>query len=147
MTIEKPIGTAEENDATIEILRDGEVRVVKPSEVRASWSYFSVTIDGAGSLMAEYGKTLSPGNSHYEFSFPRDPEAPEGPIHRGNIDYRDEEGIYFPTPISGKFVVAFENAGAPKTYKNTITYTNVQFEVDGQEVTINGTCEATLISD
>jgi hypothetical protein len=144
MTIEKPVGTAEKDDATIQIIRDGKVRVVKPLEVNASLRHFSVITDGAGALVAEYGNTLFPDNSPYEFSFPRDPEDPS---HRGNIDYRDEEGVYFIAPLSGKFVVTSEDSGAPNTYKNTITYTNLQFAVDEKEVTINGTGEATFIFD
>ncbi|WP_155952167.1 hypothetical protein [Pseudomonas sp. CHM02] len=140
MSIQKSKDQANNGHASILILRDGEARFLNSSNIGASLRHFSVILPGAGSLTGEYGSTLIPREAPYEFSFPRDPDE-----HRGNIDYRDEDGVYFIMPQSGKFVVISKDAGSPDTYTNYITYINLKFEREGQEVTINGTGEATFI--
>ncbi|MDO9342295.1 hypothetical protein [Pseudomonas pergaminensis] len=139
MSIQKSKDQANNGHASILILRDGTERPVHSTNVDASLRHFSVITDGAGSLIAEYGNTLFPRDEKYEFDFPRDPDK-----HRGNIDYRDEKGVYFISPISGKFVVVSKDAGAPGTYTNHINYINLKFKNQEQEVTINGTGEATF---
>jgi len=140
MSIQKSKGQANNGHASILILRDGTGRLVNSINVGADLRRFPVITDGAGALMAEYGNTLFPREEPYEFDFPRDPDK-----HRGNIDYRDENGVFFIKPLSGKFIVVSKGAGAPDTYTNHITYINLTFEYEGQEVTINGTGEATFI--
>ena len=140
MSIQKSNDQADDGHSSILILRDGTARFINSSRVGASLRHFSVIMENAGSLTAEYGNTLFPRDQPYKFSFPRDPDQ-----HRGNIDYRDENGVYFISPASGEFVVISEHAGAPDTYKNSITFINLKFEREGQEVTINGTGEATFV--
>ncbi|KRP42661.1 hypothetical protein TU73_21860 [Pseudomonas libanensis] len=138
MPIQKP--TDQDSDASILILRDGKARFLKSSDTRASLRHFAVIMKDAGSLTAEYGNTLFPRDEPYEFAFPRDED-----MHRGNIDYRDEKGVYFIKPTSGKFFVVSKEAGPLDTYINYITYVNLKFEFEGQELTINGTGEATFV--
>lgn len=140
MPIQTPTAQAASDNANILILRDGKARFLKSSNVGASLRNFVVIMEGAGSLTAEYGNTLFPRDEPYEFDFPRDEDK-----HRGNIDYRDENGVYFIKPTSGKFFVVFKDAGSPDTYINYINYVNLKFEYEGQELTINGTGEATFV--
>lgn len=140
MSVQKTNNQANSGHSSILILRDREARFLNSSNVGASLRHFSVTLPGAGSLTAEYGNTLFPQEARYEFNFPRDPDE-----HRGNIDYRDENGVYFIMPKSGKFVVISKDEGSPDTFTNYINYINLIFEREGQEVTINGTGEATFI--
>jgi hypothetical protein len=138
MPNQKP--AAQDGTANVLILRDGTSRFFKSSDITASLRHFSVIMEGAGSLTAEYGNTLFPRDTPYEFEFPRDIDK-----HRGNIDYRDEYGDYFIMPTSGKFVVSSKHSDAPDTYTNYINYINLRFEYQGKEVTINGTGEATFV--
>ena len=140
MPIQKSTDQANSGKTSILILRDGKARFLNSSNVNASLRHFSVIMEAAGSLTAQYGNTLFPRDEPYEFSFPRD----EGQ-HRGNIDYRDENGVYFIAPTSGKFYVLSKHAGPPDTYTNYINYVNLTFEREGQELTINGTGEATFV--
>lgn len=140
MTIQKATDQADSGKSSILILRDGKARLLNSSNIGASLRHFSVIMAGAGSLTAEYGNTLFPRDEPYEFGFPRDIDK-----HRGNIDYRDENGVYFIAPTSGTFFVVSKEAGPPNTYTNYINYVNLKFEYEGQEVTINGTGEATFV--
>lgn len=140
MSTQQPKNQVASNNARILVIRDERPRFFDSSNVQASLRSFSVITDGAGSLTAEYGNTLFPRDERYEFGFPRDIEK-----HRGNIDYRDETGVYFIMPISGTFYVFSESADLPDTYINHISYVNLKFEHQGQEVTINGTGEATFV--
>ena len=90
MPIQKSTDQANSGKTSILILRDGKARFLNSSNVNASLRHFSVIMEAAGSLTAQYGNTLFPRDEPYEFSFPRDEDQ-----HRGNIDYRDENGVYF----------------------------------------------------
>ncbi len=138
MSIQMPTDQAVSGDAHILILRDGTDRFLKSSRLGASLSYLSVIMEDAGSLTAEYAKTLVPSDRPYVFEFPRDGS------HGGNIDYRDEKGVYFIMPVSGRFVVFCKTAEAPNRYEICMTYINLRFEHGDQVVTINGTAQATF---
>ena len=121
--------------AHILFLRDQQARFLESNNVSASLRHFSVYTD-AGALTAEYGRTLFPQDEPYILDLPGAPH---------NIDYRDEDGVYFIRPLSGQIIVQSEDAGAPDTYTHKLIFLNVRFERDGIEVTINGTGKATFI--
>ncbi|MCO8313188.1 hypothetical protein [Pseudomonas mandelii] len=121
--------------AHILFLRDQQARFFASNNVSASLRHCSMYTD-AGSLITQYGRTLFPQDDPYILDLPGAPH---------NIDYRDEDGVYFIRPLSGQIIIQSEHAGAPDTYTHKLTFLNVRFETEGIEVTINGTGIATFI--
>ncbi|MFC6296858.1 hypothetical protein GNF76_18155 [Pseudomonas sp. CCM 7893] len=136
MDTEKTVDQADSGVAHILFLKNGKAHFVESTNVSASLRHFAVYTADAGSVTAEYGQTLFPRAEPYVFDLPGAPY---------NIDYRDEEGVYFIRPLSGQIIVHSENAGPPNTYINKIAFINIRFESEGREITINGTGKATFI--
>lgn len=135
MANEKAVDHADSGVAHVLFLKNGKARFLEATNVLASLRHFEV-YTAAGSVTAEYGQTLFPRAEPYIFDLPGAPY---------NIDYRDEDGVYFIRPLSGQIIVHSESADLPSTYINKIIFINIKFESEKREVTINGTGKATFL--